>query len=116
MIRYFLLTAVPEGRLLAETASWLALARVIDGYLALRMGLMDEAGADAWRVAIVNHLIRFKAAYGDHTKPKHHLALHLPEQLRRFRRLQCTFTMERKHKTFKRHAKMWRTSGSLSAL
>ena len=61
VIRYFLSTAVPAGLLLLEKASWLALASVIDGFLALRMGLLDATGVDAWEVAVVNHLKSFKA-------------------------------------------------------
>lgn len=49
------------------------------------------------------HMVAYVKAYGrEKTRPKHHYALHIPEQ---FQRIQCTLdtkTMERKHQALKR--------------
>jgi hypothetical protein len=54
--------------------------------------------------AIQYHLMLHKIAYGSsHWRPKMHWALHLPEQLRRWKFLVACFTHERKHKEVKRY-------------
>ena len=54
------------------------------------------------RVAIESHLRAYRAAYGESlVHPKHHIALHLPEQLSLDGQLLDCYTGERKNKTAK---------------
>jgi hypothetical protein len=68
----------------------------------MQSGSLDVQWWESW---IVEHHKAVVSLWGtDEIKPKHHMALHLPSQLRSFSRLQWTVTHERRHKIVKEHA------------
>ena len=67
------------------------------------MGVVDP---DKLRIAIRAHLDLYKLAYGeDAIRFKHHAALHLHEQLRKWKKMLATTTLERKHRVAKRYGR-----------
>ena len=84
------------GKAKAARQSFLALCQVLD---ALQAPSADLA------TLIPQHLRLFKLAHGESKcLPKHHMAMHLPEQLARHSLLVSCWTHERKHKEVKRFA------------
>ena len=85
-------------------ASMVAVFRAID----LLQGCKTTGAVDPaiFRHVITEHLRLYKVAYGeDAIRFKHHCAIHLPEQLRRWKRLLSTMTMERRHRAVKRYGR-----------
>ena len=80
-----------------------AALRVIEILQAVKTGSVDP---DELESAIRKHFDLFKAAYGESdVRPKHHYALHLAAQLRRFGTLITTLTHERRHRLFKKYCR-----------
>lgn len=89
------------GALKDELASLVALCNVLDGFCCLQQG---HAAPD-WDSAVDVWFESFLQAYPDQNpKPKHHFALHLPEQYAREQMLLTCFCLERKHKSYKTYA------------
>jgi hypothetical protein len=81
----------------------IAVLQVVVILLDLKAGTVT---ADALTTAIKNHLDLYTIAYGDTAvRPKHHFALHLGPQLRRFGFLLSTFVHERKHRVVKKYTR-----------
>jgi hypothetical protein len=100
LVAILLLTIVPANTCVLQILSFLALCDVLDLLANIKHGLVEHARL---RDAVLKHLNLFKRAYGLHGwLPKHHLAQHLADQLKRFLFLLTLLTHERKHKVVKR--------------
>ena len=101
LIRIFISKVLtPMGALAVQCASFLALCEVLDSLGSVNSG---RASPDQLAQQIQRHLGLFFAAYPDETpKPKHHAALHIPDQLRHHGTLLSCFVQERRHRLAKR--------------
>ena len=101
--RYLKLVVLPRGEHVAHVKSMLAVLDVIMLLMSLKTGTVS---AGELGEAIMNHLIQFKAVYGDNkVRPKHHYSTHLPDMLDLFGFLLATFTHERKHRLITRYCR-----------
>ena len=90
----------PMGVCKKQIASFVALGLVLD---LLSMLKSSAVASDELARAIASHLKACKAAYGDIVvRPKHHMAMHLGNQLARHAMLLSCFVHERRHKLIKR--------------
>ena len=65
-----------------------------------------KAGPEQLKDRILNHMRLFLRAYSEEAvRPKHHVALHLPDIFRRVGTLLGTLTNERRHRVVKRYTK-----------
>lgn len=100
LVAIFVQTMLPANTCALQVTSFLALCDVMDLLVAIKSGKVDHA---LLRACILKHLRAFKIAYGDHGwLPKHHLAIHLADQLNEFKLILSLLTHERKHKVVKR--------------
>ena len=101
VLRELVRKCVPRDRLQAETRSFLALCKVLDGYLVTQ----SQQEPLQWQAAIQQfyqlHLAAYPTIVG---KPKHHALMHCDEQRRRKGFYLSCLTHERKHKVLKRFA------------
>ena len=104
-IRFFLMThvtTVPHQStdVVAACQSYFLLAEVLDHLKAVARGKSSPAALEA---AILAHYRTCQAVYGiEIAVPKHHYAVHLPEQYARHGVLLSCFVQERKHRELKR--------------
>ena len=90
------------GAFAPAAASFLAICHVLDLLSFSSSGQLQPA---ALQTAIVDHMVKFKAAYGkDKVQPKGHFNLHLPKMLEQHGLLLSCFVHERRHKELKRYA------------
>ena len=103
LARYIREVVMPRNEFLDHCRSMLAVLRVLELIQAVKTGTVKHT---TLRTAIVDHLILFKACYGENAfKPKHHYALHLPRMLKQHGFLLMTFTHERKHRLVTRYTR-----------
>ena len=106
LVAIFLLTMLSgdaSRALQLQIASYLALCDALDLLTSVKHGIVDH---ERLRHCILEHLAAFKRAYNDlGWLPKHHLSIHLADQLRMFLLLLNLLTHERKHKVIKRWSK-----------
>jgi hypothetical protein len=103
VLRYFERVVAARGKFMKHVASLIAVLQVVVMLIALKTGTV---AADALTIAIKNHLVLFKEAYGDSAvRPKHHFAAHLGPMLARFPFLLSTFVHERKHRVPKKYTR-----------
>ena len=92
---------VRTGHAAAQVASFLLLCDVLDLCQSLKNCTVT---ADLLSHVIMKHLRAYAAAYGAlGFRFKHHMAMHLAGQLRRFGFLLSCFVQERRHKAIKRY-------------
>ena len=105
VLREFALTCIPDGMLVHEKASLLALCLVLDGWAVYYAGLMTEDDVNTWMEQMLTHLTLYKIAYavlsGFGMLPKHHHSFHMRDNDDKFGGSIATGTLERKHKPFK---------------
>ena len=107
LVRHFADTIVENtGRIRNQLQSFRAMSDIVVCLQTLkRRSAIPEAGCQELELLQRAHMRAFMAAYGqDEFKPKHHFCMHVPSQLRRHGMLFDAFTLERKHRTIKRHA------------
>ena len=115
VLRLFAKTQIGATALVLEKQSLFAMFLVLDGWYAFTYGLMDEDGVVDWRDQFLDHLEKYKRAYGhiaNCVKPKHHETLHFFHMVRRFGLLFPTFVCERKHRFWKEIANTIKTTSS----
>lgn len=112
LIRLFIVSFV-GGRVgdscAAVVACFLMLMKVMDLLVKINRG--KQVSPAQLKQTIFDHAKAFLDIHGhDYWVPKNHLALHLPDMLRRAKTLVSLFTHERKHKAIKRFANNLTTS------
>ncbi len=101
LLRLFVVAALAQGYCIEMVESLIACLEVVYMLPTLRRGAMTP---HVFMAYIMNHLTRFKKAWGDaYMRPKHHFSLHLPRMLAVFGFLISCFTHERKHRLVRRY-------------
>jgi len=101
--RYFERIVLPRGVHTEYVRSMLSVLEVCMLLTSLKTGTVSHTEL---KTAIMDHLVKFKAVYGDNLmRPKHHYATHLPKMLQEFGFLLGTFTQERKHRLITRYCR-----------
>lgn len=101
LLRHFLVKVVkPHGLLVDETASFEALADVVQQLQKLKLWAnIPSNETDVLQRLQAQHYTAFKKAYGgQQCVPKHHYSMHIPRQLRILGLLLDAFVCERKHR------------------
>jgi len=93
----------PAGLIPDQTESCLLLCRVCSLLLrAKTLAFVPNELVDQLQLLQIQHMKAFVKAYGEGPcKPKHHYALHVGIQIRKFRFVLDAFVHERKHRTLK---------------
>ena len=113
LLHQFVLTVLEpistrSGKLVNEIASFKCLASIVADYQAIKrckLGQVTESLLNHLALLQKNHLVMFQIAYRpSEIKPKDHMSLHLPEQIRRHGMLLDCWVCERKHRRAKAFA------------
>lgn len=93
----------PAGLIPDQTASFLLLCRVCSLLMCAKtLAFVPDELVDQLQLHQIQHMKAFVKAYGESAcKPKHHYALHVGIQIRKFRFVLDAFVHERKHRTLK---------------
>ena len=96
-------TIQPTGLIPEQTASCLLLCRVCSLLMfAKTLTYVPDDLVNQLQMNQIQHMKAFVKAYGEsQCKPKHHFALHVGIQIRKFRFVLDAFVHERKHRTLK---------------
>ena len=88
-----------------QVASMVALGDVCrELQLLKRQRTQQMPDVEPLRHALRNHMSLFLRAYGErHVKPKHHQAMHLPDEIMQLKRVMDCFCCERRNKIWKLH-------------
>lgn len=107
MLRYFAEVVVaPRGRMQAEIASFGALYDVVACYQRLKLNGATDNECNNMQQLQHRHYKLFLATYSETCcRPKHHMSLHIPDQIRRDGKVFDAFVLERKMRLFKAEMK-----------
>ena len=113
LLRYLKNVVLPRGEFEAHVESMIACLEVVVMLQAVKTGTVCHKELAR---KIREHLRQFKSCYGSSAcRPKHHYALHLPDQLAHHGFLLATFTHERKHRLVTRYTRDRRNLRSFDA-